>query len=191
MQKKNDKSQVNSENIFSQLSEGGKLHQDIILDTNIIFYSLSSDVKTKINLVLSQASAVGYTLSISDTSSFESLKKKCDLQEEQRILDYLEAYNRYKVGENVLILAARLHRIYDEYFSQRKIVLSSEDFHIAATSVLSGGLILSSDANDFPRPFFDEILKIPIFYEKNNRTKHIVAYLFRPDTNFMAGYFSE
>ncbi len=56
------------------------------------------------------------------------------------------------------------------------------DKFIAATSILTGSLILTANSRDFPSPYFQEAERKPLIYkEKRGKSKCILTTILIPD----------
>ena len=87
---------------------------------------------------------------------------------------------KYLVDDNVLIGAARLQNLYrEENIPEGQINLA--DRVIAATSIITGSLVLTGDVNDYPRPFFKEMHEEKIFYKKKDTSCMQIVQLLAPN----------
>lgn len=157
------------------------VRQDVILDSNAIHYGLDKKVASSFTPIILDLINKNFVPAVSQISVYETLKKT-NPKRETEILNFLKSnFKNYEIDDTVLLASARLFTFYGNEDNIRNSI-SSEDIIIAATSILTGSLLLTADCNDFPRPFFDEVYKQPIFYSDR---KCVVIYLFRPDYDFL------
>lgn len=158
----------------------------IIIDNMMIQHFLSKEVGKELEPILEEIEQVGATLAVSQIVAYEALKAIVfDPVKFKKVSDFFEKYLlRYAVDEDLLVDAARVHEIYghDKDTKNHRASFSTEDIIIATTAMRQGTYVLTCDANDFPIPFFKEINRQVIYYEKKNRRKFIVMYLLEPDT---------
>lgn len=162
---------------------------EIILDTNILQYLSNKELKQDLQQFLNDFIEKGYTLAISEISIFELLRNLSKSKEEVAV-NQLNIFEKYQVTSTTLTVASQLSTIYSQNnISPQQI--SIPDLVIAATAVLTNTMILTSDINDFPRPFFSEILEMQIFYKKKSKTKLQVFQLLSPNLAVINAKFSE
>ena len=153
--------------------------QNIILDTNIFNYSSNKFISTALNGFLSLLTNNGFVLAFSDISICELLSG-ATISQEKAQLAVLNNVRRYLLDDNVLIGAARLQSFYKkENVPEGQIDLA--DRIIAATTIITGSLILTANVNDFPRPFFREVHEERLLYRKKDSSCMQVVQLLSPN----------
>jgi predicted nucleic acid-binding protein len=154
--------------------------QTVILDTNIFSYIGDKDISVHVVLYLIDLVKRGFGFAYSDFTTYELLRGTTE-NKESAMLKLLSPYFRYYLSENVILTAARL----DNIMKAEKIEVNSIDHgdkFIAATAILTGSLIMTSNGRDFPWPLFHEIENKPLtFRDKNMRTRCYMVSLIRPD----------
>jgi len=163
--------------------------QRVLLDTNVISRIDSSPVGTQITLYLLDLIRRGFGLAISDITIYELLRGNSK-EKEEKMLKHLDAFFRYFLTNSVLIAAAQL----DNILKMENIQANSMDHGdklIAATSILTGSLILTNNSRDFPWPLFHEAETKYINYKEGNKQKILVLALSRPDINYIGVKFTE
>lgn len=164
--------------------------QNIILDSNIIQYSVDKSASIVFVPYLSELLQRGFGLAISDITIYELLKGS-SIKNETEMLRILNIFQRYYLTDNVLIASAQLETIYKIEGIEAKQVESGDKF-IGATAILTGSLVLTANSRDFPSPYFQELeRKALIYIEKRNRSKCILASVLSPDINMINRRFSE
>lgn len=163
--------------------------QDIILDTNILQYSIDKHILLSLSSYISDLLKRGFGLAISNISAFEILAG-VDVKKEERLLNLLNQYNKYDITDEVLIGAAQLQTLYgvDKILPTQ---ISIGDKLIASTSILTGSLIMTVNGKDFPWPFFSELERNLIIYTKNKRSHVFMVGLFAPDLVYINNCFSK
>jgi len=157
--------------------------RDIVIDTNIVVYvgKNNKDLANKVLACLRDAVTKDYVLTISDFTIFELLKGASP-ESEGKALASLQGIKRYYVTKRVLVAAAHLECIYQQNKIPKESI-DSGDKIIGATAVLTNSLIFTANTRDFPRPFFKEILAIPIVYSKDGKQHIINTAFLEPDIN--------
>lgn len=158
----------------------------VLLDTNTIQHALGKATGPQLSPLLQElTNDFNATLAISDIVIYESLKSKAFKQKHvEEVTSFMDdKLTRYLVDHEVLISAAQL---YDLYAANKEVKMSRdsfsiEDIIIAATAYKLNAYILTSDCNDFPRPYFTEVYKNVFYYEESGRSGHFIKYLFQPD----------
>lgn len=171
-----------------QISRKQQPLQFIILDTNIIQYSGNMPTSPEFLKYLSDLMKRGFGLAISDISIYEILRGATTSQEE-KIFRTLGIFNTYYISQQVIIASARLYTLYrDEKIQVANI--DDGDLIIAATSVLTGSLILTRNRRDFPFPFFEEAEIRTIYFAKSlGHTGEHTICLLRPNINLVVRKF--
>ena len=125
-----------------------------------------------------------FGLAISTVTAYEILKG-VDISKEQEVLKVIEVFLNYEVDRGVLVAAARLDSIYSLENIHTKEVDDCDKF-IAATALLTGSVILTTNARDFPWPIFREVERKYIEFDVNKKWKKSVAIsLLEPDWNIV------
>jgi len=157
-----------------------------LLDNHMVQYFLSKDISPHIQFILDEIEKTGSELAISQVVVYESLKAIIFNEDKfNDVKDFLEnSIIRYPVSEEVLLESARVHELYgsDNDAKNRRNGISTEDIIIATTSMLLGSYVITCDANDFPMPFFKEVHREFVYYERKSQRKHLVIYILQPDT---------
>ena len=167
-----------------------KTKQNIILDSNIIQYSAERNASPIFVPYLIELSQRGFGFAISDITIHELLKG-ANIKNESEMLALLNAFQRYFLTDNVLIASARLETIYKIEGIEQKQIEDGDKF-IAATAILTGSLILTANARDFPSPYFQELERKPLIYsDKKRRSKCILVSLLAPDISMVNQRFSQ
>lgn len=164
--------------------------QTIILDTNIFSYIGEKEVGIHVILYLIDLQKRGFGFAYSDITRYELLRGNTE-KKENEMLGILNPYFRYFLSENVILAAAQL----DNIMKAEKIEVNSVDHgdkFIAATAILTGSLIMTNNARDFPWPLFHEVESNPIiFQDKNKKSKCYMISLIRPDFDLINLRFKE
>ncbi|MEK9201313.1 MAG: PIN domain-containing protein [Patescibacteria group bacterium] len=160
----------------------------LLIDTCVIQYVATKDVDLAVNEYLLEIKSRGFDFVISDISTYESLQG-VSAQKENELLSLLNSLDRYPIDANTLIAAAQIKTLYDlEKVPQNQI--SDGDKIIAATSILTGAPIVTSDLNDFPRPYFVELERKNIIYKHKNVDRMIPIYILSPNIDVVNHRFS-
>lgn len=170
------------------MEQTDKQLQDIILDSNILQYLGNKKISPEIISYMIEFQKNNFVLSISNISITELLSGTTRKQETDGI-NVLSVFKRYEINDSVLIGASQISTLY----TIAKIPndqISLADKIIGSTAIITGSLILTSDVNDFPRPFFKEVAEKMIFYKHKNKTQMIVLQLLSPNTEFINESFS-
>ncbi len=163
--------------------------QKIILDTNIFSYISNKEQALPFITYLLELMKRGFTFAYSEITLYEILRGT-SIQKETDLLDLLNPYFRYFLNNKVIIAAAQL----DNIMKIEKIDVNSVDHgdkFIAATAILTGSLILTANARDFPWPLFHEVESSPITFQEKKKTKCHVVALIRPDFDLISMRFKE
>lgn len=164
--------------------------QNIVLDSNIIQYSVDKNASVVFVPYLLELFQRGFGFAISDITIYELLKG-ANVKNEAEMLRILNIFQRYYLTDNVLIASAQLETIYKIENIEPKQIENGDKF-IGATAILTGSLILTSNSRDFPWPYFQELERKPLVYnEKRNRSKCILASVLSPDIAMVNRRFSE
>lgn len=164
--------------------------QTIILDTNIFSYIGDREVGIHMISYLIDLLNRGFGFAYSDITRYELLRGTTESKENE-MLDILNPYFRYFLSENVILAAAQL----DNIMKAEKIEVNSVDHgdkFIAATAILTGSLIMTANARDFPWPIFHEAESRAItFQDRNKKTRCHMISLIRPDFDLINLRFKE
>lgn len=162
----------------------------IILDTNILQYITNENFGKQIEEYLLSLIASDHTLMISDIT-YAELLAGLKIEAETKPTMWLSNFPSYAVTTSVLIASARLHTIYslNELNPEQ---FSLGDRIIASTAILNGTYILTSNGNDFPRPFFLDAESKEIIYTIANKKRKpekramICLNLLKPNDPYIA-----
>jgi predicted nucleic acid-binding protein len=155
----------------------------IILDTNIISAFSNDVLGAKMIQVLDKAVSYGYGLAISDYTYYE-LFNESSVEKEVKMNQTLQVFTRYFVKKSYLIGAAHLACLYKEE-GIPMTQINDGDRIIASTAVLTGSLILTTNARDFPPPFFKEIAREVIEYENKGWPVFVPIYFMEPQGEYI------
>jgi len=155
--------------------------QKIILDTNIIYLSANKSSAPGVLNYLQEFLSKGFGLAISDITGYEALRGVNSNKLKERS-DLLSIFTNYELDKGVLASAARLDDIYLKAGIQPKQIEVCDKF-IAATCILTGNYVLTTNPRDFPLPFFREIERKYIdFLGADNRKSTAVIVLLLVDS---------
>lgn len=151
----------------------------VILDTCILDYlakdECSSTMQNCVEILTNEHSLE--KMFISEFTKFELLRGARKIR---MITDYIGRYRKIRISDEVLTLAAFLYSACQKV-NNRKIG-SDGDCIIGATSFFTmGSFILSADGDGFPRPFFTEVDRGEIFYERHGEQKRHDIFLLKPN----------
>lgn len=164
--------------------------QHILLDTCILQYLSNKQLGEQLIPYLVALQERKFILAISEISIYELLSGST-IKQEQEGLAVLNLFKVYQIIQNVLIAASQLSTLYHCEEGLPDNAISPQDKFIAATSVLTGSLILTANVSDFPRPFFQEVEEKLIFYRKKDKTRMQVVQILRPNNVFIQTRFTD
>lgn len=154
----------------------------LIFDTNLIQIAGTKpqDRSSKTLEIIKEYLGKGYKPAISNITIYEALQR-CTETKEKEVLDKLKLFTQLEVSNKVLTVAAWLADLYrNDKVPDSQI--SDCDKIIAATAFLTKSVIITTDAYDYPRPFFKEKDKRIIQYVfDDSKTGFIIVYVFEPD----------
>ncbi len=154
----------------------------VLLDTCIIQYLGSDEIKEEIVCELKDLIKKGKDLSVSYYTVFELLRG-ANKDKEKKRRETLEGFYKYSISPKVIVWAAMLDTLYRNDGVENGI--DEGDKIIAATSISLSIPIITTNGQHFPRPFFDGYKKI-IEYSKNSRRSRVIAvYFLSPDLDFL------
>jgi predicted nucleic acid-binding protein len=154
--------------------------QNIILDTNILFYLGDNNIKRELLNYLLELIRVGFGLAISKitiTEIFSGIPR----QKEQEASNILNVFIKYDIDDNVVITTSKISTIYKNCKDINTNQIDLADRIISSTAILTGSLIMTANINDFPRPFFSEKHEKIFFYKNKNKTNMRVIQLLQPN----------
>ncbi len=161
---------------------------DILLDSCVIQYIADKRIRNGLVPYLTDILKRNHTLALSEITVYELLQG-APITKEAELIDWIKVFKHYVVDLNVLVAAARLRTFYDmNKLPQAQI--SDGDKIIAATSTLTGSLVLTANGNDFPRPFFIEVEQRQVYYSSKNIQKMITLQLLAPNHVVLTNFFS-
>jgi predicted nucleic acid-binding protein len=164
---------------FSDTSYNSKDRQYVLLDSNIIQYSVDKFAHAIFEEYLSNLIEKKHILSVSSISVFE-LTKGATEKNEQKVMEKLATFPHRGLSESILLVAAQLETLYKMEAIEPKQIESGDKF-IAAIAILTGSVICTANARDFPSPYFQEIEREPLLYKLKNRSRCILVSLLIPD----------
>ncbi len=129
-----------------------------ILDTNILDYGFKPDYATSVANLLTQLSQQ-YDLVTTQFTRFELFRGMSS----SRIPDaklLFDSFNCIDVTGDIFKIAAALSTCYknDKATSSRASSYSDGDIIIGAAGFVSDAAIITANVNDFPRPYFEEVV---------------------------------
>lgn len=152
----------------------------VVLDTNFYIRLLGknkSQVERYTNL-LEELVKSGYDVAVSDFVRFELIQGATVDHEREIITKYLADLPKLPVDQRTLHLAANLVPFYKDVAG---VEIDAGDRIIASSVVMANALILTENCRDFPEPFFKEIKRWRIEYDKNGLPACSYVYLKEPD----------
>jgi predicted nucleic acid-binding protein len=156
----------------------------LILDTNILQYYSNSRIRPSLEIFLkniSEPNNIEYWIS---QITVCELLSGTTINQEAKALEQLGVLKQYAIENTTLIASARLVNLYkDQNIQDQQISIS--DRIIAATSILTGNPILTANVNDFPRPYFIEVYRHLLTYQKSNTTQSICLQILSPDIDLI------
>lgn len=133
----------------------------LILDTSVFIKLKGTKVGTKVNEVLDRYQ--GFEIFTSEMSCFEFIRGCNNHREVEKAIALLAMCKRITIDTNILKHATHYFRVLAQYIKddgKRAIStnqLSDSDIIIGASALMYDALLFTTDRNDFPAPFFDEI----------------------------------
>lgn len=162
--------------------------QDILLDTCILQYSGNTDSSAVFLDYLKDIGTRKFGLAISKFTVYELLQG-ASVTKEVRLATLLNRFRSFSVSHDTLVAAAQLKTLYNaEKIPDSQI--SDGDKIIAATAILTGSLIITADARDFPLPFFTQAEVRHLTFSKSGRPVMIPTYILSPDMAVIKDRFS-
>lgn len=171
--------------------------QDIILDTCILQYFGNKHLAYKLKIYLIGLIGRRFDLAISEVTIAELL---CNLskKKEEEGRNTLLLFKRYPVENKVLVASAQLPSLFNQVqidnFEKIKIQtdhISLADRIIGATAVLTGSLILSTNIQDFPNPYFLPVEENQLIYKKKDKMSMLYLQLLSPNTKLIMNLFNK
>ncbi len=163
--------------------------QNIILDTNILFYLGDKFIKYELSRYLLVLNRMGFGLAISKVSIVELLSGIPRINENGAI-DKLNMFINYEIDHNVVIVTAQISTVYKNDKQVETGPIDIADRIIASTAILTGSLVMTADVNHFPRPYFVEKNEKIFSYKEKNNTKIRVIQLLQPNSSLIYNAFS-
>ena len=163
--------------------------QSILLDTNIMSRIDSTERGKSLTAYLVELLGRGFGFAISDITIYELLRGNTKSKETE-MLNFLNPWPRYHLDENVIIASAQFDNIMKLESIDVKSVDQGDKF-IAATSALTGSLVLTANSRDFPWPLFQEVERKPIYYEEGHKQRCFLLALLKPDNDTISLRFNE
>ena len=157
-------------------------NQKILIDSCILIYCGTDKYNGKgfkelLRLLVDQKNR----LAISEICSFEVIKncqKKENFPYFIKLIDYVHniGINRY-----ILMNSAILHSLYVENKNDKEKEKFVGDLIIGGTAVYYDALLLTTNLNDFPEPYWEIITKDYVTYEDGRKTHALNRYLLKFD----------
>ncbi len=164
--------------------------QNIILDTCIIQFLLTPNLLQGVRPVLLDSISKGFGLAISAISILEGIQSASEAREKE-VLEVINIFPIYNIDSNVLISTGQLKTLYSKDSNIANDKISVGDTIIGATAFLTNSLIITSNCNDFPRPFFIERYKKAMFYNQKNKQRLACIFILEPNIPVINFRFSE
>lgn len=165
---------------------------DIICDTNIFINLNTAHFKDPLKAFLRQLTSNGNFFHCSNYSIFELFRG----QPKKLVEDYgelIKTFGQFNVDENILVKAAQLMSLYKHHHlisdastsKKNPKMIDDGDYILAATAFwYQNAAILTRNYSDFPRPFFNEVFKYYLEYEKDGIKGIEVYYILQPDKKY-------
>lgn len=173
-----------------QVQQNNLPKQKILLDTNIFSDLQDKSIQFPLTLYLLDLIKRGFEFALSGITIYE-LMRGLSAENEKRMLEFISPYFRYFITDEVLVTSAQL----DNLMKMEDIKVNSVDHGdkiISATAILTGSLILTANARDFPWPFFHEVEYNPLMYKDHNKkTRCHMLSLLTPDFVLIKKRFKE
>lgn len=161
----------------------------LILDTNILQYYSTMGIRSELEKLLgdiSQSTKATYAIS---KITITELLSGATISQETKALEQLGVLKQFNLDDTILVASAQLLNLYKlQNIPDQQISLG--DRIIAATSILTGYPILTANVNDFPRPYFIEVYRHLLTYNKKNTTQSICLQILSPDIDLINNKFS-
>jgi predicted nucleic acid-binding protein len=153
--------------------------RNVILDSNIVQYLGTDGLSERIMECLREVVGAGYDLAISDISFYELLNS-APIEKEVAVIRALTGVKRFFVKKSVLIAAAHMGCMYsaDKVHPEQ---IDVGDKIIAATAVVTNSVVFTANARDFPSPFFRELARKTLQYERKGQPVFLSAVFLEPD----------
>lgn len=163
----------------------------VILDSCIFQHFSEKSLGLKIIETLSATVQNGYGIAFSDFSFFELLDGASTKKEAER-MSVIGTTKRFWVKKEVLIAAAHLGCLYHKDGISEKQQIETGDKIIGSTAFLTNSIIFTTNGRDFPRPFYNELLVVPLQYKKNDgRDVIIMGYYLEPNIPYIIEKYNE
>lgn len=163
----------------------------IILDSCIFQHFANESLSAQIISTLKDAASKKYGIGLSQYSLMELLDNASTENETKR-LSAVKGFKQFKIKQTTLIVAAHLGCLYKQEGLQEKQQPETGDKIIAATSILYNALIFTTNARDFPLPFFKEVARqIYIYKTESNKDAAVVGCFFEPAYDVIAQKYNE
>ena len=152
----------------------------VILDTCILQYLSKKEIRPALLGLFKILEGNNNVLKVSDITTFE-LFSECPREREKNLSEIWRRFPRYKVDPKVIMTAAHLSTLYRFEKNIEHPGVSVGDKIIGATAYLTDSYILTTDSNDFPRPFFSEKYIEKAIYIEKNKEKMMYFYFLRAE----------
>ncbi len=166
------------------------INQKIILDSCILQYINNPTIEPELTRVFNLLKNQKNKFYFSDFSTYE-IFNCCPIKKEVGLTKIWKNFPRYQVNQRVTRFASDLSTAY----KVNKIPITSisvGDKIIGATAMLTKSFILTSNENDFPRPFFKEVYIHDVLYKtKKGKNNLIQFYFLNPSVSTFSHYFSK
>ena len=152
----------------------------IILDTCVLQYLSKEEIRPTLLGLFKILERNNNVLRVSDITTFE-IFSECPKEKEKKLSEIWRHFPRYKVDPKVTMAAAHLSTLYRFENNIEHSRIGVGDKIIGATAFLTGSYILTTDSNDFPRPFFSEKYIEKVIYTEKNKEKMIHFYFLQAE----------
>lgn len=161
----------------------------ILIDTSIFEHLGNEDLSRQIFLLLNDAKAKGYGLSMSIFSLLE-LIDTATIENERKAIEATNGIKRFKINQTNLVTAGHLGCMYKNDGLDRQP--EKGDKIIAACACMNNAIIFTTNGRDFPCPFFKTLSKPLLTYKKSDgREVCLVSYFLEPDIEILNKKYSE
>lgn len=156
-----------------------------ILDTNILDYGFKAEYAASVNALLTELSKE-YDLITTQYSRFELFRGLVSSRV-PAAKSLFDTFDCVEINGDVFKIAAALTTCYknDESTKSRASSFGDGDTIIGAAAFVHGTAILTSNLNDFPRPYFlDDSRTLPMIHS-SKKEKTIAVGILNPDTRYL------
>lgn len=155
--------------------------RQVVLDWNIIQYWINEKMRPNILPVLEEMNDADLQFTMSEVSVHEG---QCRLPIGKHIeaRNFMNGIPRFPVDYDTQLISGSVFSCYrnHEKTKAHAKAISLPDVYNAACTILNNALLITSDVDDYPWPFFDVVYTWTILNEKGSLLK---ICLLQPDNN--------